>query len=197
MINVGSASRALDETYIKVNMSATDRPSLECDLPQTRRFYEIALHDKMACKCQRDIIICAMRVIQTLRDFSPLTEANCTTCKRGGGHSCRVLSGVGLHEGMKIRQWYVPTRLSGSTVASCSEGLLKKLFPYCDKLTYVFDGDRAIGRFDETSIDMRFNKLIEYDGFEMPNGNEEFPSVYSQGIDMSHEGVRALQPSHV
>ncbi|KAA0035968.1 retrotransposon protein [Cucumis melo var. makuwa] len=83
------------------------------------------------------------------------------------------------------------------SVASCSEGLLKKLFPYCDKLTYVFDGDRAIGRFDETSIDMRFNKLIEYDGFEMPNGNEEFPSVYSQGIDMSHEGVRALQPSHV
>ena len=31
----------------------------------------------------------------------------------------------------------------------------------------------------------------------MPNGNEEFPSMYSQGIDMSQDDVRASRPAHV
>ena len=72
-----------------------------------------------------------------------------------------------------------------------AKGLLNKLFPYYEKLSYVFDCDRTTGHFAETFTDIRFNEPDGYEVFDMPNGNEEFPSVYSQGIDMSQEDVRA------
>ncbi|KAA0046501.1 retrotransposon protein [Cucumis melo var. makuwa] len=54
----------------------------------------------------------------------------------------------------------------------------------------------ATGRFTETFADMGSNKPARYDGFDMSNGNEEFPSVYIQGIHMSQENnVRASRPS--
>ncbi|KAL0561094.1 hypothetical protein IC582_001512 [Cucumis melo] len=73
-----------------------------------------------------------------------------------------------------------------------AKGVLNKPFPYYDELTYVFGRDRATGRFAETFADVGSNELgSEYDRFYMGDGNEEFPSVYSQGIDLSQNDVRA------
>ncbi|KAL0561621.1 hypothetical protein IC582_002061 [Cucumis melo] len=54
-----------------------------------------------------------------------------------------------------------------------------------EKLVYVFGRDRATGRFAETFADMAFNEPGGYEGFDMSDGNEEFPPMYSQRIDMS------------
>uniref|UniRef100_A0A9I9EFW3 Retrotransposon protein n=1 Tax=Cucumis melo TaxID=3656 RepID=A0A9I9EFW3_CUCME len=77
-----------------------------------------------------------------------------------------------------------------------AKGLLNEPFPYYDELTYVFGRDRAIGRFAETFADVGSNELGDgYDRFDMGDGNEEFPPVYNQGIDLSLDDVRASQPS--
>ncbi|KAA0041550.1 retrotransposon protein [Cucumis melo var. makuwa] len=76
-----------------------------------------------------------------------------------------------------------------------AKGLLNKPFSYYDELTYVFDSDRATDRFAETFVDMGSNEPDGYEGFDMADGNEEFSSVYSQGIDMSQDDVRASRPS--
>ncbi|TYK02411.1 retrotransposon protein [Cucumis melo var. makuwa] len=73
------------------------------------------------------------------------------------------------------------------------KGLLNKPFPYYDELAYMFGCDRAMGRFTETLAD-ESKKLVRYEGFDMPDGNKEFPSTYSQGIHMSQEDVRISQP---
>ncbi|KAA0060332.1 retrotransposon protein [Cucumis melo var. makuwa] len=73
--------------------------------------------------------------------------------------------------------------------------LLNKPFPYYDELTYVFDRDRAMGPFAKTFADVGSNEPGGYEGFDMTDGNEEFPPVYSQGIDMSQDDVRASRPS--
>ncbi|TYK02254.1 retrotransposon protein [Cucumis melo var. makuwa] len=57
-----------------------------------------------------------------------------------------------------------------------TKGLLNKLFLYYDELIYVFGCDRT-------------TDLIWGDR------NEEFPSVYSQGIDLSQDDARASRPS--
>uniref|UniRef100_A0A9I9EKR9 Retrotransposon protein n=1 Tax=Cucumis melo TaxID=3656 RepID=A0A9I9EKR9_CUCME len=53
----------------------------------------------------------------------------------------------------------------------------------------------ATGQFAETFTDVGSNEPGGYEGFDMADGNEEFPSVYSQGIDMSLDDVRASRPS--
>ncbi|KAA0040952.1 retrotransposon protein [Cucumis melo var. makuwa] len=58
-----------------------------------------------------------------------------------------------------------------------AKGLLNKPFPYYDELTYVFDRDRATGRFAKTFADVGSNEPDEYDRFDMRNGNEDFPPV--------------------
>ncbi|TYK03809.1 putative nuclease HARBI1 [Cucumis melo var. makuwa] len=58
-------------------------------------------------------------------------------------------------------------------------GLLNKLFSYYDELAYMFERDRVRGRFVETFVDVRSNEPVGYEGFDMPNRNEEFSSVYS------------------
>ncbi|KAL4023499.1 hypothetical protein IC575_017257 [Cucumis melo] len=76
------------------------------------------------------------------------------------------------------------------------KGLLNKPFPYYDELTYVFGRDRATGRFAETFADVGSNEPGGgYDRFDMGDGNEDFPSVYSQGVDISQDDVRASRPS--
>ncbi|KAA0032141.1 retrotransposon protein [Cucumis melo var. makuwa] len=77
-----------------------------------------------------------------------------------------------------------------------TKGLLNKPFPYYDELTYVFGCARATGHFAETFANIRSNEPVGYEEFDMPNGNEEFPSMYSQGIDMFQEDVRASRSSH-
>ena len=60
-----------------------------------------------------------------------------------------------------------------------AKGLLNKPFPYYDELIYVFDRDRATGRFVEIFADVGSNEPDGYDEFDMTDGNEEFPPVYS------------------
>ncbi|KAA0047371.1 retrotransposon protein [Cucumis melo var. makuwa] len=77
-----------------------------------------------------------------------------------------------------------------------TKGLLNKPFPHYDELTYVFCRDRATGRFAETFANVGSNEPGGgYDRFDMVDGNEEFPPVYSQGIDLSQDDVRAFRPS--
>ncbi|KAA0060443.1 retrotransposon protein [Cucumis melo var. makuwa] len=76
-----------------------------------------------------------------------------------------------------------------------AKGLLNKPFPYYDELIYVFDCDRATGRFTEIFADVGSNEPDGYDEFDITDGNEEFPLVYSQGIDLSQDDVRASRPS--
>ncbi|KAA0055621.1 retrotransposon protein [Cucumis melo var. makuwa] len=74
--------------------------------------------------------------------------------------------------------------------------LLNKPFPYYDELTYVFGRNRATDRFAETFVNVGSNEPGGgYDRFDMGDGNEEFPPVYSQGIDLSQNDVRASRPS--
>ncbi|KAL4018506.1 hypothetical protein IC575_022104 [Cucumis melo] len=77
-----------------------------------------------------------------------------------------------------------------------AKGLFNKPFPYYDELAYVFGCDRMMDGFIKTFDDVGSNKPVEYKRFDMLDGNEEFPSMYSQGIDMSQEDVRASRPSH-
>ncbi|KAL0544638.1 hypothetical protein IC582_019756 [Cucumis melo] len=73
--------------------------------------------------------------------------------------------------------------------------LLNKPFSYYNELTYVFDRDRATGRFAETFTDVGSNEPGGgYDRFDMGDGNEDFPPVYRQGIDFSQDDVRASRP---
>ncbi|TYK05474.1 retrotransposon protein [Cucumis melo var. makuwa] len=77
-----------------------------------------------------------------------------------------------------------------------AKGLLNKQFPYYDELTYVFGRDRATGRFAETFANVGSNEPGGgYDRFDMGDGNDEFPPVYSQGIDLLQDDVRASRPS--
>ncbi|KAA0025957.1 retrotransposon protein [Cucumis melo var. makuwa] len=88
-------------------------------------------------------------------------------------------------------------KLPGCRSHPTAKGLLSKPFPYYDELTYVFDRDRATGQFAETFADMGFNEPSGYERFDIANGNEEFPPVYNQRIDMSQDDVRASRPSRV
>ncbi|KAA0034933.1 hypothetical protein IC582_019653 [Cucumis melo] len=77
-----------------------------------------------------------------------------------------------------------------------AKGLLNKPFPYYDELTYVFDRDRATGRFAETFANVGSNEPGGgYGRFDMGDGNDEFPPVYSQWIDLLQDDVRASRPS--
>ncbi|KAA0036695.1 retrotransposon protein [Cucumis melo var. makuwa] len=87
-------------------------------------------------------------------------------------------------------------KLPGCQSHPAAKGLLNKPFPYYDELTYVFGRDRATGRFTETFADVGSNEPGgRYDRFDMGDGNEDFPPVYSQGIDLSQDDVRASRPS--
>ncbi|KAA0045638.1 retrotransposon protein [Cucumis melo var. makuwa] len=77
-----------------------------------------------------------------------------------------------------------------------AKGLLNKSFLYYDELTYVFGRNRVISRFAETFADVGSNEPGGgYDRFDMGDGNEDFLPVYSQGIDLSQDDVRASRPS--
>ncbi|KAA0026224.1 retrotransposon protein [Cucumis melo var. makuwa] len=74
-----------------------------------------------------------------------------------------------------------------------AKGHLNKPFPYYDELTYVFDRDRAIGRFAETFTDVGSNEPDGYDGFDMEDGKKEFPSMTrSSGSKRKRESQREM-----
>ncbi|KAL4010894.1 hypothetical protein IC575_027915 [Cucumis melo] len=77
-----------------------------------------------------------------------------------------------------------------------AKSLLNKPFSYYDELAYVFEWDRATGRFVETFADIGSNEPAGYEGFDMSDGNDiEFPFMYRQGIDISQDDVRTSQPA--
>ncbi|KAA0040588.1 retrotransposon protein [Cucumis melo var. makuwa] len=152
---------ALDGTYIKVNVPATDLQILW-----------IPLLDKTDCKCQRDIIIYEMRVIQMLRDFLSHKEASATTCKSGVfiilsmTTSSRALKHVWTKEeekGTLVECLRDLVSMEGGENQRMShpaaKGLLNKPFSYYDELSYVFDRDRATGRFAEMFADVGSTSL--------------------------------------
>ncbi|KAA0049603.1 retrotransposon protein [Cucumis melo var. makuwa] len=95
----------------------------------------------------------------------------------GGRHSCRVFSGIGVHGGWKSNNETFRPGYLAQVLHPVAKGLLNKPSSYYDELAYVFSRDRATGRFAEMFIDMGSNKLAEYEGFDIPDGNEEFPSM--------------------
>lgn len=60
--------------------------------------------------------------------------------------------------------------------------LLNKPFSYYNELAYVFRYDRATGRW---FADVGSNEPIGYERFNMPFGNDDFPSMYSQSLTCS------------
>ncbi|KAA0066029.1 retrotransposon protein [Cucumis melo var. makuwa] len=105
---------------------------------------------------------------QTFQDIAEIRGPACSGLGWNDDEKCIIV------EKEVFDNWSHPT----------AKVLLNKLFPYYDELAYVFRRDRTTGRFTETFIDIRFNEPTGYEGFHMSNGNEEFPSVYSQEIDM-------------
>ncbi|KAA0051849.1 retrotransposon protein [Cucumis melo var. makuwa] len=84
-------------------------------------------------------------------------------------------------------------KLPGCQSHPAVKGLLNKPFPYYDELTYVFDRDRATDQFAETFADVGSNEPGGgYDRFDMGDGNEDFPPVYSQGVDISQDDLEAI-----
>uniref|UniRef100_A0A9I9E4K7 Retrotransposon protein n=2 Tax=Cucumis melo TaxID=3656 RepID=A0A9I9E4K7_CUCME len=135
-------------------------------------------------------------------NLNPCPEA-CLN-ERGGGYSCGVFNGVGVNRGCKsdngtFRPGYLTQlvcmmmeKLLGCCVRATTlhpavKGPLNKSFSYYDELTYVFGRDKAMGRFAKTFVDVGSNE---------PGGwKRGVSTVYSQGIDMSQDNVRASLPS--
>ncbi|TYK22897.1 retrotransposon protein [Cucumis melo var. makuwa] len=61
-----------------------------------------------------------------------------------------------------------------------AKGLLNKPFSYYEELAYVLGRDRETGCFTVTFVDVKSNESVRYEGFDMSDGNDEFPSMYSQ-----------------
>ncbi|TYK23166.1 retrotransposon protein [Cucumis melo var. makuwa] len=62
------------------------------------------------------------------------------------------------------------------------KGLFNKPFSYYDELAYVFGCYKVTGHFVETFVDVGSNEPIGYEGFDMPSGNEDFPSSTARGL---------------
>ncbi|KAL0541518.1 hypothetical protein IC582_021570 [Cucumis melo] len=113
------------------------------------------------------VIDCRIKTLK--RTFQAIAEMR--------GPSC---SGFGLNDEEKCI--VAEKELFDNWVRShpAAKELLNKPFPYYDELTYVFGRDRATGRFAETFADVGSNESGGgYDRFDMGDGNEDFPPVYS------------------
>ncbi|KAA0062209.1 retrotransposon protein [Cucumis melo var. makuwa] len=82
-------------------------------------------------------------------------------------------------------------------VIDCRIKTLKQTFQVIAEMRGpACSGFGATGRFAETFADVGSNEPGgRYDRFDMGDENEEFPPVYSQGIDLSQDDVRAFRPS--
>ncbi|KAL4030160.1 hypothetical protein IC575_008396 [Cucumis melo] len=67
-----------------------------------------------------------------------------------------------------------------------AKGLLNKLFPYYDELSYVFDKDRATDGQAESFADVGSNDPAGYEPFAAnATPDMDFQPMYSQGLNMS------------
>lgn len=70
------------------------------------------------------------------------------------------------------------------------KGLLNKPFPYYNKLSYVFEKDRATGAHAKIFTNVRSNVLDRSEGFQPKDKIDmEFPTMYCQGMNMSPEDM--------
>ncbi|KAL4011826.1 hypothetical protein IC575_028889 [Cucumis melo] len=66
-----------------------------------------------------------------------------------------------------------------------AKGLLNKLFPHYDELSYVFDKDRATGGRTESFADVGSNDPTGYEPFATDAAwDMDFQPMYSQGLNM-------------
>ncbi|KAA0062570.1 retrotransposon protein [Cucumis melo var. makuwa] len=87
-------------------------------------------------------------------------------------------------------------QVRATIVIDCRIKTLKRTFQAIAKMRGpACSGFGATGRFAETFADVGPNEPGGYDGFDMADKNEEFPPVYSQGIDLSQHDVHASRPS--
>ncbi|TYK22332.1 retrotransposon protein [Cucumis melo var. makuwa] len=114
---------------------------VEKDLWQTRGFYVIPFHEKMNYKCQRYIIICSMRVIQTRRGFS--------SCNRGQRYHLQEWRGAG-NAPTNAKDYFNMKHSSARNVIEHAFGVLKGRWAilceksemtYCDDVDDVDEGD--------------------------------------------------------
>ncbi|KAA0035633.1 retrotransposon protein [Cucumis melo var. makuwa] len=83
--------------------------------------------------------------------------------------------------------WHVWTKKEEDTLVECLVDLVvmedgNPTMVRSDKITWH---NWATSHFAETFVNVGSNKSGGYEGFDMSDGNEEFPSMYSQDIDMS------------
>ncbi|KAL0546040.1 hypothetical protein IC582_015945 [Cucumis melo] len=80
-----------------------------------------------------------------------------------------------------------------------TKGLLTKLFPHYDELSYVFGKDRAMGAQVETFADIGLNDPARYEAFAANAALDmDFQPMYSQGLNMSPDelmGTRTVRVS--
>ncbi|KAA0056508.1 retrotransposon protein [Cucumis melo var. makuwa] len=88
-----------------------------------------------------------------------------------------------------------PSPKCGSQRAVALGGTTNKNVSLRRKNYLIISHHRAMGRFTETFADVGSNEPGEYDEFDMANGNEVFPPMYNQGIDLSQDDVRISRPS--
>ncbi|KAA0065503.1 retrotransposon protein [Cucumis melo var. makuwa] len=205
---------ALDRTYIKVNVPATDRPTF-----RTRK-EEIAINVLDVCDTKGDFVyvLIGWEGSATKDEEGTLVEGLMELVSLGGWKSDNGMFRPGylaqlvrmMAEKLPGCQGQRAVDLGGTMKRNIAEkalfdnwvrshpaanGLLNKSFSYYDELTYVFGRDRETGQFAETFIDVGSNEPGGYDRFDMGDGNDEFPPMYSQVINLSQDDVRASQPS--
>ncbi|KAL4022737.1 hypothetical protein IC575_016482 [Cucumis melo] len=80
-----------------------------------------------------------------------------------------------------------------------TKGLLTKLFPHYDELSYVFGKDRAMGAQVETFANIGLNDPARYEAFAANAASDmDFQPMYSQGLNMSPDelmGTRTVRVS--
>ncbi|TYK22917.1 retrotransposon protein [Cucumis melo var. makuwa] len=169
---------ALDETYIKVNVPVADHPTFRmrkgeiatnvlgvCDTK------EDLVYVLTSCKGSREdlLILRDALVTQTLRDFSPHTEASDTTWKS-------VVVPKMLMTTSSRAPKHVWKKQQKDTFVECLVELVSIGGWKSDNC------DRATGHFTMTFVDVRSNESVRYEEFDMPDGNEEFHPYIARGL---------------
>ncbi|KAA0062170.1 retrotransposon protein [Cucumis melo var. makuwa] len=217
---------ALDETYIKVNVPAVDRPTFRTCKGK------IATNVLDVCDTKGDFVyVLAGWEGSVYVNLNPCPE----TCldEGGGGHSCGVLNGVGVNGGWKFdngtfRPGYLAQlvrmmaeklpgcRVRTTTVIDCRIKILKRTFqaiaemrgPACSGFGWNDEEKCIIAEkelFDNwirlhPTVKGLLNKSFSYyDELTYVFGRDKATSLRHssiQGIDMSQDDVCASRPSH-
>ncbi|TYK16470.1 retrotransposon protein [Cucumis melo var. makuwa] len=168
----------LDGTYIKVNVPAANRPTF-----RTQKGIRNRLADSLGYPCLTKRTEVPKGYPNAKGFLAPYRDKEMTNCDN-------------IDEVDERDSVYAMTTATEEIRMATSSRASKHVWTKEEEDTLVECRGMKIeqwtmGHFVETFTDIRSNEPTEYEVFDMPNGNEEFPSVYSQGIDMFQEDVRA------